>query len=51
MIDGVFYVVWLDPHHNLTDSEGYGTVRYYKPALSLYEQREIQIQQQLDEIK
>ena len=29
MIDGVFYVVWLDPHHNLTDSEGYGTVKKY----------------------
>lgn len=51
LIDGVFYVVWLDPHHNLTDSEGYGTVRYYKPALSLYEQREMQIQQLTDEIE
>ena len=23
LIDNVFYIVWLDPHHNLTDSEGY----------------------------
>ncbi len=30
IIDGVFYVVWLDPYHNLTDSEGYGTVKKYK---------------------
>ena len=31
-IDNVFYVMWLDPHHNLTDSEGYGTAKYhYRP--------------------
>ncbi|MBQ6969797.1 MAG: hypothetical protein IJP85_05675 [Synergistaceae bacterium] len=29
MIDGIFYVVWLDPHHNLTNSEGYGGVKKY----------------------
>lgn len=29
--------VWLDPHHNLTDSEGYGTATYYKHPLSEYE--------------
>lgn len=29
MIDGVFYVVWLDPYHNLTDSKGYGTITKY----------------------
>ena len=23
LIDSIFYVVWLDPHHNLTDSGGY----------------------------
>ena len=23
LIDGVFYVVWLDPYHNLTDSDHY----------------------------
>ena len=29
IVNNVFYVVWLDPHHNLTDSEGYGTVKKY----------------------
>lgn len=29
IIDGIFYVVWFDPYHNLTDSEGYGTIRTY----------------------
>ena len=35
LIDGVFYVVWLDPHHNLTSCEGYGGIRKYKPATKL----------------
>ena len=29
IVGNVFYVVWLDPYHNLTDSEGYGGVRKY----------------------
>ena len=29
-IDNIFYVVWLDPHHNLTNSEGYGKENFYK---------------------
>ena len=40
LIDGIFYVVWLDPHHNLTDSDGYGKARYYTRALSTYEKQE-----------
>ena len=31
LIEGVFYIVWLDCHHNLTDSEGYGKARKYPP--------------------
>ena len=30
-IDNTFYVVWLDPHHNLTDSEGYGKAEKHRP--------------------
>lgn len=29
LIDAVFYVVWLDPYHNLSDSEGYGGVKKF----------------------
>ncbi len=29
IIDNIFYVLWLDPYHNLTDSEGYGTIKKY----------------------
>lgn len=45
IINGVFYVMWLDPHHNFTDSEGYGTATYYRPGLSEYET----LTQQLDQ--
>ncbi|MBO6178492.1 MAG: hypothetical protein J6O04_04930 [Selenomonadaceae bacterium] len=31
LIDHIFYVVWLDPYHNLTNSEGYGGVKLYNP--------------------
>lgn len=51
LIDSVFYVVWLDPYHNLTNSVGYGGTNIYKPALSLYEEREKQIAEQAAEIK
>lgn len=44
-IDGVFYIVWLDPHHNLTNSEGYGKATYHQPAASLYEDRENRIRE------
>lgn len=36
----VFYIVWLDAHHNLTDSEGYGTTTYYARPFSAYERLE-----------
>ena len=51
LIDSVFYIVWLDPYHNLTNSVGYGGANIYKPALSLYEEREKQIAEQAAEIK
>lgn len=43
LIDNVFYVVWLDPHHNLTDSEGYRTANQNKPAIGLYETQQAEI--------
>lgn len=29
LVDSVFYVVWLDPYHNLTNSEGYGGIQKF----------------------
>ncbi len=43
LIDNVFYVVWLDPHHNLTNSEGYGGIKWYRAGPSLYETQEATI--------
>ena len=36
-IDSVFYIVWLDKHHNLCDSEGYGGVAYFVHPSNEYE--------------
>lgn len=49
LIDGVFYVVWLDPHHNLTDSEGYGGVDWYKPGMSEWERQSEKLRQMEEE--
>lgn len=44
LIDGIFYVVWLDPHHNLTDSNGYGGIVKYKAGLSIYETQNLEME-------
>lgn len=51
MIEGVFYVVWLDPHHNFTNSEGYGKERYYKPAKSTFELMQDEISEKTKKIQ
>lgn len=47
----VFYIHWLDPHHNLTNSEGYGKAQYYSKAFSEYELLQSQLDERLKEIK
>ena len=37
LIGTIFYVVWLDVHHNLTNIEGYGEINRYSQPLSEYE--------------
>lgn len=37
LIDNCFYIYWLDPHHNMNDSKGYGRVKEYSPGKSCYE--------------
>ncbi|MGI9952325.1 hypothetical protein V3F56_08175 [Moorellaceae bacterium AZ2] len=54
MIGNRFYVVWLDPHHNLYPSEKHGGVHHYEPCLSEYELKCLecqQLQEQLDKCK
>ena len=47
LIGNVFYVVWLDPHHNLHDSEGYGGANRYRAGKSEYELQE----ERMEELK
>ena len=35
--ENIFYVVWLDPHHNTSDSEHYEKAKAYQRPLSTYE--------------
>jgi len=37
-IEHVFYVVWLDPHHNLSLTDHYGTGKQFSAPLTPYEQ-------------
>lgn len=50
-IENCFHIVWLDRHHNLTNSEGYGNENYYKTPLSLYESQEWELSQAYNRIK
>lgn len=43
LIDSIFFVVWLDPHHNLVDSPGYGKAVYYHAPMSSFEIQEQRI--------
>ena len=50
----VFFIVWLDPHHNLTDSEGYGkAVKYAQPmtAYEILEKENEKLRQEIAELK
>ncbi len=50
----VFYIVWLDAHHNLTDSEGYGTSKVFiKPynAYDLLEKENRELRQQCEKLQ
>lgn len=51
IVDSVFYIVWLDPHHNFTDSEGHEPARKrpapkseYETNIERIEQLELQVQ-------
>lgn len=37
LVGNIYYVYWLDPHHNMFDSPGYGSVEFYQPVPTLYE--------------
>ena len=37
LVKGIFYVVWLDKHHNFCDSDGYGKACVYRYTKSSFE--------------
>lgn len=43
LIESTFHIVWLDRHHNLTNSKGYGEKEYFYKPDSLYEIQESKI--------
>ena len=51
IIDNVFYIVWLDAHHNLTNSEGYGREQFYRKPKSAYEELEAENERLKEEIE
>lgn len=42
LIDDIFYIVWLDPHHNLYPIKKHGGIKKYKPGMSEYEYLEME---------
>ena len=36
-VDHIFYIIWLDPEHNMTDIDGYEPERDYPPPKTSYE--------------
>jgi hypothetical protein len=42
MIENVFYIVWLDPHHNFYPDERFGGEKYYAAPLTPYQKLEIE---------
>lgn len=49
--NNVFYVVWLDPHHNFTDSDGYETARKKPAPKSEYDENLERIEQLETQLK
>lgn len=42
MIENVFYVVWLDPHHNFYPDERFGGEKYFVSPLTPYQELEVE---------
>lgn len=51
IIDNVFYIVWLDRNHNLTNSNGYGKAQKEQYPLSDYEIMRCNVEAQRIEIE
>ena len=45
-----FYIIWLDPHHNLYPDEKFGGTKYYERPLTCYEMLESEVLELNDKI-
>lgn len=43
-VDNIFYVVWLDPHHNMYPDERYGGLKLIKPPMTCCKDRDLIIE-------
>jgi hypothetical protein len=41
-IENTFYILWLDPHHNLMPDQRFGGIKYFKSPLTPYQILEIE---------
>lgn len=37
LVGNIYYIYWLDPHHNMYDSDGYGGIQLYPSPLTVYD--------------
>lgn len=37
LVGNIYYIYWLDPHHNMYDSPGYGSVEYFQPVPTAFD--------------
>lgn len=44
MVKNVFYIIWLDPHHNFYPDERFGGEKYYDKPLTPYQEKEIELE-------
>jgi hypothetical protein len=50
MIENVFYIVWLDPHHNFYPDEKFGGEKYFSAPLTPFQELELEYERLKEQI-
>lgn len=45
MIDNTFYVLWLDPHHNMYPDQRFGGLKFFNAPLTPYQELQIELEE------
>lgn len=45
MIDNTFYILWLDPHHNMNPDERFGGQKFFNAPLFPYQELQVEIEE------